>query len=176
MAASSFAVEQDSPLVKLPAELKNRIFELAMPTNTVIAIRAESANSENRLWRLESQVPLRAELSYKYRPLAPPLLSVCREFRNDASAMYYGSNTWLLWDVALQPKAFEGFVAARGHAALSAIRTARVSHQYMVMKPIVVKHDPEQVTSEELEERPAKGGLGQVAKTYCMSFVLDHGP
>lgn len=176
MAARSPTVEQDSSLVKLPAELKDRIFELAMSTNTIIAIRAESATSRRSLGSLNCQPPIHAHLSYEFKPTAPPILSVCRELRDHASAMYYGSNIFLLSDVALQPKAFEGFVVARGYAALSAISTVSVSHQYRVMHPIVVARGAKHLSSREWRDTPVKYRLGQVAKIYCMPIKLDRGP
>ena len=98
---------QDSALVKLPGELKNRILELAMPTNTTIALRQGSRT---------------------ILPSPPPVLAVYRQLRADALAVYYASSVFLITDVMFQSKALERFAAERGPAAHH-IRRFRVSHE-----------------------------------------------
>ena len=115
---TTLAIQQNSPLLRLPAELKNYIYELVMPTKDSIALRANYV----RLTDDDSS----PRFCYRFAPATPPLLAVCREIRNDAIALYYGSNTLLVTDIMLQQtKALDAFTRART-AALQHVRKVRV--------------------------------------------------
>lgn len=63
---------------------------------------------------------------YHFAPAPPTLLAVCREIRNDATALYYGSHTLLITDNMFhQPKALLLFNETR-EAALQHVSSVRV--------------------------------------------------
>ncbi|KAK5122088.1 hypothetical protein LTR85_004334 [Meristemomyces frigidus] len=66
-----------SPLKKLPAELRNRIYEMALQHEDAIIIRTDGAFDE---------------LSASGLPLA--LTATCREIRNDTLKMFYANNAF----------------------------------------------------------------------------------
>lgn len=64
-----------SPSEQLPAELRNKIYELVLVRDEPIVLAKYKPKAEDP--RL---------------PLEPALLAVCRIFRNDALAMFWGAN------------------------------------------------------------------------------------
>ncbi|KAK5137729.1 hypothetical protein LTR08_007300 [Meristemomyces frigidus] len=72
MASSSASkAQQDTPLLKLPAELLNTIYELAISNEKPIYIEDRDVAK------------------------TPALLHTCQQTRNDASPIYYGQNTFI---------------------------------------------------------------------------------
>ena len=74
---------QDFPLLKLPAELRNRIYELAIEGKPRIASLRTSRLS-SREFAFEYTVTFTAE----YDTREPVLLSLCREIRREAKGMF----------------------------------------------------------------------------------------
>lgn len=71
--AESAASQQQSQLLQLPSEIRNRIYELAL---------------------LEGEPNPIIEVRKTYR--TPHLLSTCRQLRHEAGSLYYGSAVFLL--------------------------------------------------------------------------------
>lgn len=112
---SSTPLHQDSPLLRLPAEIKNRVFELVIPTNTTVILRAQAADDADRK-------------RYIFRPLPLALLLTCRELRAEFTTMYYATNTFLIFDTMFQPQSLARDVATRLGKA-SQIRRVKVMHR-----------------------------------------------
>lgn len=74
MALPDRVVKQDSPLLKLPAELRNRIYEEALTSNTSVCLRP------------------RPDCTPCWSP--PALLMTCQTVRNEASPIYYAKNVF----------------------------------------------------------------------------------
>ncbi|KAK4612184.1 hypothetical protein CLAFUW4_12748 [Fulvia fulva] len=70
--AAGDSVQQMSPLLELPAELRNTIYAMTMPTDAVINYHTG------------------ADATY---PRQPRLLQVCRQIRSEAGSLYYRGNT-----------------------------------------------------------------------------------
>lgn len=159
--AANAPIGQDSQLLRMPGEIKNRIFELLMPTHSIIAPRAkkESVTSKSCLsdpsWTGEPYC-------YTYLPRVPPILQTCRELRIDAMSLYYGSNAFLFTDSMLQSQALKGFTARRGNA-MTHLRIARVAHEYQVLKPYEDRRN-------DIFGNPV---VLEVAVTYSMVFMIE---
>ena len=69
---------QNSPLLKLPAELRNRIYEYAIESKPRIA-------SSHTCRKSLHTVGFTAE----YRMCEPTLLAICRKIRREAKGMFY---------------------------------------------------------------------------------------
>lgn len=108
--------ETPSILFRLPAEIKNQIFELTMPTNTAICLRVERLPDDGHKRR------------YRLLPSLPALYSTCRQLRADFPiAHYYSANTFVISDVMFQPAAMSIFRAAR-RPAIDNVDKVRVAH------------------------------------------------
>lgn len=107
-------------LTDLPAELRNYIFELNMPSDTAICLCVE---------RLPT---LTGKLHYRFRPSLPALYQTCKQLRIDYPiARYFANNNFFITDAMLnQLKAVSAFVGARKFAADS-IRKLRIDHSIM---------------------------------------------
>ena len=94
-------IQQASPLLNLPAEIRNEIFEPGLPTATTIILSA--------------QVQHRAggTTTYVFRPALPPLYAVCRQLRVEFIARYYAENTFRLAHAMFQHNALAAFIAGR---------------------------------------------------------------
>ena len=66
------AMEQDSLLLKLPAELRNRIYRTALVSSDAL------------------------DVTDKPRPTEPALLATCKQIRTEALGIYYSENSFLL--------------------------------------------------------------------------------
>lgn len=117
-------IQQDCPLLRLPGEIKNRIFELAIPNGTTILASAR------RLPREEGK------FAYQFYPALPPISAVCRQVRAEAMPQYYANNTFHLADTIFKPHALQACIAGRMPAIVH-IHNARatlwcIAHEAML--------------------------------------------
>lgn len=118
-----------SPFARLPAELRNHIYDLAL----VDAGRIE----------------VNRNLSTHWNP--PPLLQACRQLRNEASPVYYGNNTFTIehWNAL---KALETWLRAIGPDARGFLRKILMGCGYEALGPEKgLRRDEE--SEEALNER-----------------------
>lgn len=81
IAQSPTAIQHASPLLRLPGEIKNRIFDLVHPNGITILLRVVKQRSTGTI-------------SYQFYPAPPPLAAVCQQFRADFPvAQYYSEHT-----------------------------------------------------------------------------------
>jgi len=99
-------IEQDSPFLRLPGELRNRIYGLSMP-ESIILVRAER------------RITTKGKSIYRFFPGLPALMSVCREMRQEFPLnTYFGKRTVLLTDGMFGPsEIFSRVIDIRGQAA-----------------------------------------------------------
>ncbi|KAK4540588.1 hypothetical protein LTR36_009118 [Oleoguttula mirabilis] len=98
-------IAQDSPLLRLPAALKNMIYELATPSSTTLLLRAERRTTTKGT-------------TYRIYPDLPVLTAVCRETRNEYPLeLYHADNTFLFTDGMFNRGVLAAFFNARGKAA-----------------------------------------------------------
>ena len=115
--AAAATTKQDSRLLKLPGELKTRIYELALPVYAPIRICAERSIDAER------------KLTYRFSPGLPALAAVCGEVRHDFPLeTYYVENTFILGEDMFEhgPGGLAAFAELRGKPAQS-ITKVRVS-------------------------------------------------
>lgn len=141
------------PLIKLPAELKNQILSMAMPTATTVLLRAEIHSDHT------------GRKAFKFHPAVPSVLAACHQLRDDGLKLYYASNTFFLTDNMLQSKVIEYFEKARGEGADS-IRKANVKHQFFAMKPYGADRHPTRAFS------PTPPAFRGFLEMYSVSFVV----
>lgn len=106
----------NSPLARLPAELRNDIYELSLTSGTGIVV----------VWRSEVR---------QWHP--PPLLLTCRQIRREASSTYYAGSIFLFtcheapWTGKING-ALVNWLRALPSPALSCIRRVRLGdfHHY----------------------------------------------
>lgn len=108
--------QEPPPLLALPAEVQNYIFELSMPTHTTICLRAENVTTNYRQPR------------FRLHPSLPPLYSTCKQIRAAFPiAQYYKNNTFLITDNMLRPGAMSAFLSAR-QPVIKYLARVRISH------------------------------------------------
>ncbi|KAK4959480.1 hypothetical protein LTR10_004285 [Elasticomyces elasticus] len=108
--------EQQSPLFRIAAELRNIIYELAMQNETSILLRIEEGE------RLGSVVfpPEERKRVLRILPAVQPLHQVCRSMRDECPTHhYYAKNTFLFTDSVLSVRFLDLLVATRGKAVRS---------------------------------------------------------
>lgn len=94
-------VFQDSPLLNLPAELRNRIYELTLVKGEpvkILQILLPQQSSVRRSHTARTMMQMKAENKDLARE--PALLHTCQQVRNEATAIYYGGNTFYVRDKA----------------------------------------------------------------------------
>ncbi|KAK5704520.1 hypothetical protein LTR17_021828 [Elasticomyces elasticus] len=108
--------EQQPPLFRIAAELRNLIYELAMQNETAILLRLEEGE------RLDSPLILSNDRKSVLRilPAMPPLHRVCRSMRDECPTYhYYAKNTFLFTDSVLSVRFLDLLVATRGNVVRS---------------------------------------------------------
>lgn len=106
-------IPQDSPLLNLPGEIKNRIFELVHPSGNTIILSAHKQAAGTKT-------------TYHFSPASPPLSAVCRQLRAEFPiARYYATNTFVITEALFRLDVFTAFVAGR-LPAIDHLRIARV--------------------------------------------------
>lgn len=93
----------NSPLARLPAELRNYIYELVL---------------------IETQ-PIEVNWGYSNLWIAPPLLQTCRQARSEAAPIYYSGSTFTIMHVNTQTK-LEAWLRTIGPDARRFLRQVRV--------------------------------------------------
>ncbi|KAK5123199.1 hypothetical protein LTR85_003398 [Meristemomyces frigidus] len=113
---SAPAVTQDSPLLRLPAELKNHIYELSTRASATILVRAERRTTTE------------GKTTYRVYPDSPALTAVCRQTRNDYPyQFYYAGDLFLLTDSIFKPELFSRSFGAHGKAAQAITHSRQTS-------------------------------------------------
>ncbi|KAK5722312.1 hypothetical protein LTR15_005541 [Elasticomyces elasticus] len=107
--------EQQPPLFRIAAELRNIIYELAMQNETSILLRIEEGE------RLGSRFfPPEESKRVRILPAVPPLHQVCRSMRDECPTYhYYAKNTFLFTDSVLSVRFLGSLVATRGNVVRS---------------------------------------------------------
>ncbi|KAK4629293.1 hypothetical protein CLAFUW4_08462 [Fulvia fulva] len=83
------AANSQTPLGKLPGELRNRIWYLVLPTGGVVNTRSDD--------RFTSSESVDCEIEMEYHDCSNPnITEVCRSIREETLGIYYGSNTFVL--------------------------------------------------------------------------------
>lgn len=101
----------------LPAELKNSILELVLPTGTLIYFRAESIATVN------GERP-----RYHFLPMLPPLCQTSQQLRTELPmGRYYTENSFLIGDSMLQPGVLSAFMEA-GKSAIKDVERVCVTY------------------------------------------------
>ncbi|KAK3714929.1 hypothetical protein LTR37_007419 [Vermiconidia calcicola] len=80
--------DQDSRLLRLPAELRNRIYSLALVQESHIEIKYFTLKPASR-----RSAPKKAS-KLGYSPSPPGFLQVSQEVRTEATKIYYGANAF----------------------------------------------------------------------------------
>ncbi|KAK4959479.1 hypothetical protein LTR10_004284 [Elasticomyces elasticus] len=106
--------EQQPPIFRIAAELRNRIYELAIPTSTTILLRVENVTAASKP-------------TIRFHPALPPLHYVCRRTHNQCPLyQYYTNNTILFADDMLRLRILDALVATRGDI-IKAITSVKVT-------------------------------------------------
>lgn len=80
--------DQDSRLLRLPAELRNRIYTLVPVQESHIVIKRFT------LWSTSRRNAPKKASKLGYSPSPPGILQVCQELRTEATKVYYGANAF----------------------------------------------------------------------------------
>ncbi|KAK5693919.1 hypothetical protein LTR97_009536 [Elasticomyces elasticus] len=106
--------EQQPPIFRTAAELRNCIYELAIPTSTTILLRVENVTAASKP-------------TIRFHPALPPLHYVCRRTHNECPLyQYYTNNTFLFADDMLRLRILDALVATRGDI-IKAITSVKVT-------------------------------------------------
>jgi hypothetical protein len=122
---------QDSPILHLPAELRNQIYAYVLTEARPIEVhRASAPSSMDPDCRLRFSLP--ATVPSRHFAALLPLTQVCRQIRAETTALPYGLNIF-----ALEIEAINDFVAilpAHAHAVMKslAVRTTRHRHPHLL--------------------------------------------
>ena len=100
--------EDTSPLLKLPGELRNRIYRYAVVSETPVFIEAD---------------PFGCHIM----PGTPPLMLTCRKLYYEIKRIYYEDNTFCFTNSALRSQAIEQFSRMCGDSA-ARLRSVEVYH------------------------------------------------
>lgn len=116
-------------LLGLPAEIKNQIFELAMPTGTVVCISAEELPTSNKAVGRNCSA---GKARFRFHPATPALYNTCRRLRTEFPiAAYYTNNNFLVNDSMFCRGLLSAFTAGR-KATLKYVSKVRVLHKARV--------------------------------------------
>ena len=91
-----------SGFLSLPPELRNRVYEYALVSDTAIEFRVSRFRSRTldtdalRMKRDQTTRKLKERLSRELEQ--PPLTRTCRVIRDEALPVFYGNNTFLIGD------------------------------------------------------------------------------
>ncbi|KAK5722313.1 hypothetical protein LTR15_005542 [Elasticomyces elasticus] len=106
--------EQQPPIFRIAAELRNRIYELALPSSTTIPLRLENITAASKP-------------TIRFHPALPPLYYLCRRTHNEFPLyQYYTNNTFLFTGPFLSLRILDTLVATRGEA-IKTITSAKVT-------------------------------------------------
>jgi hypothetical protein len=98
------STQPDSPLLSLPAEIRNHIYGLALQVGTLEAFQGRQSQN---------------------RPQALSLISTCRQLRFETLEIFYRTNTF---DFAYMITHIPRFIRTVSHAARNAVRSIRIVH------------------------------------------------
>lgn len=162
----------DCPLLQLPAELRSKIFSLALsedePVNIGVFARQKLKSSPSFTGPQESRIPASVNLSSN--PLLnlqeSGLLATSREIRNEALAIHYGINTFRFANGA----AAVLFLRQLGPKRISMLRSIQVVPQAVRVRALLT----DSVTDEKPPElQQIYGLLSQVVKAGGGSLRKD---
>ncbi|KAK5704519.1 hypothetical protein LTR17_021827 [Elasticomyces elasticus] len=106
--------EQQPPIFRIAAELRNRIYELALPFSTTILLRVENVTAASKP-------------TIRFHPALPPLHYVCRRTHNECPLyQYYTNNIFLFTGAILSLRNLDALVATRGEV-IKTITSAKVT-------------------------------------------------
>lgn len=116
-AGTTDEVNQTRSLVlSLAGEIKNHVFEIVVPCNTAIILRAEQGPTAT------------GKRHYRFHPKSAALYATCRQLRADFPiAEYYAGSSFVFTDSMFQPGAISAFIKAR-KPAVEDTTHVRVSH------------------------------------------------
>lgn len=88
----------DSPILRLPAELRNRIFELALPSDERIGCDHEH-NREIDVYKVQGVTISSKTIITFGPPPQPGILKACRQIRLETLPVYYRNNIFV-WEAS----------------------------------------------------------------------------
>ena len=120
---SSVIMQQESPLLKLPAELKNYIFELALGSHDTVMLYVKHHPANDT-----------AKSRLEFRPSLPAITKVCRQLRHEVSMdAYYANNTFVFSDSTFNARVLSVFKAIREPSA-SQMKRVKVYNSQVLRK------------------------------------------